>query len=204
MELSRHQSAAVLAFSAATGYPRLTTQVLDELDALLFEVQRSGLFSAVVIASNTKSFATGAELADVAGLEGYGALQFALRGQRTFQRIERCTLPVVAAIRGYCLGGGLDLALACRARVASYDASFSHPGASLGLVTGWGGTTRLPRLVGKSAAMQMFLTAERIPASQALTMGLVDELAPSSDLIDAAARLAHRMLARNQPDRCYS
>ena len=92
---------------------------------------------------------------------------------------------MVAAIRGFCLGGGLDLALACHGRVAAYDASFGHPGAGLGLVTGWGGTQRLPRLVGKAAALQMFLTAERIPATQALTMGLVDALAPSSDLLTA-------------------
>jgi len=91
------------------------------------------------------------------------------------------------------LGGGLDLALACHARVATYDASFGHPGASLGLITGWGGTERLTRLIGRAAAIQLMLTAERIPASQALTLGLVDELVPSQDLLDAAT---HRAMSK--------
>jgi enoyl-CoA hydratase/carnithine racemase len=100
---------------------------------------------------------------------------------------------VVAAIRGYCLGGGLDLALACHGRVATYDASFGHRGAALGLVTGWGGTQRLPRLLGKAGALEMLLTADRIPATQALSMGLVDELVSSQDLIASAAKRAEAM-----------
>ena len=102
-------------------------------------------------------------------------------------------MPVVAAIRGYCLGGGLDLALACHGRVATFDASFGHPGAALGLVTGWGGTQRLPRLIGKATALQMLLTADRIPATQALSMGLVDELTSSRDLIPLAAKRAEEI-----------
>lgn len=188
MELSSHNSVAVLAFSRATEYPRLIVAILEELDNLLEEVQASALFSGVVIAANAKSFATGAELEEVVALAGLGAREFARRGQSTFRRIEVFPLPVVAAIRGYCLGGGLDLALACHGRVATYDASFAHPGAALGLVTGWGGTQRLPHLLGKATALQMFLTADRIPATQALSMGLVDALASSCDLLDAAAR----------------
>ena len=204
MELSTHDSVAVLRFTPMAGYPRLGTAVLGELDELLHEVQRSALFSAVVIASNTQSFVTGAAIEEVAAREGYAALKFALRGQSTFHRIQGFHLPVVAAIRGYCLGGGLDLALACHARVASFDASFGHPGASLGLLTGWGGTSRLPRLVGKSTALEMFLTADRVPATQALAMGLVDELVPSADLVSVAARRAQGLLARGKPDKCYS
>lgn len=193
MELSSQNSVAVLTFAPSAGYPRLTTSVLGELDALLDEVQGTGLFNGVVIAANSKSFATGAEVEEVAAVEGVYAREFALRGQSLFRRIAAFPLPVVAAIRGYCLGGGLDLALACHGRVASFDASFAHPGASLGLVTGWGGTVRLPRLVGRATALQMFLTADRIPASQALTMGLVDELAPSRDLLDSAVKRAQAL-----------
>jgi enoyl-CoA hydratase len=196
MELSSHNSVAVLAFPPSAGYPRLTAAVLGELDDLLEEVKGSGLFRGVVIAANAKSFATGAEIEEVAALEGLRAREFAERGQSTCQRIAAFPLPVVAAIRGYCLGGGLDLALACHGRVASYDASFGHPGAALGLVTGWGGTQRLPGLLGKATALQMLLTADRIPATQALTMGLVDELAPSRDLLSVAARRAQALLHR--------
>lgn len=150
-------------------------------------------FHGVVIAASPTSFAIGAELEEVSQLDGIRARDFARMGQKVFDRIERFPLPVVAAIRGYCLGGGLDLALACHARVASYDASFSHPGPALGLLTGWGGTQRLPRLLGKAAALQVLASAERIPATQALTLGLVNELVPSDELLSAACRYAERL-----------
>lgn len=204
MELSSHNSVAVLAFPLTAGYPRLTAAVLGEIDDLLEEVEGAGLFNGVVIAANAKSFATGAEIEEVAAAEGFCAREFAVLGQSTCGRIEAFPLPVVAAIRGYCLGGGLDLALACHGRVATYDASFGHPGAALGLVTGWGGTQRLPRLLGKATALQLLLTADRVPATQALSMGLVDELVSSRDLISAAAQRAQALrrvpLARSIAD----
>lgn len=188
MDLQSHNSIAIVTFPPETGYPRLTRATLEELGDLLGAIQCEGLFRGVVIVSNSESFATGAELEEILPLAGVAAQDFALARQTLFGRIERFLVPVVAAIRGYCLGGGLDLALACHARVATYDASFGHPGAALGLLTGWGGTQRLPRLVGKAQALQMLLTGERLPATQALTLGLVDELVSSSDLIDCAVR----------------
>jgi enoyl-CoA hydratase/carnithine racemase len=193
MELSSHDSVAVLAFPPTVGYPRLTRAVLQDLDELLEEVKYAGLFTGVVIASNPSSFSTGADIEEIAAVEGAGARQFAELGQSACRRIENFPFPVVAAIRGYCLGGGLDLAVACHGRVATYDASFGHPGVALGLMTGWGGTQRLPRLVGKSSALQMLLTGDRIPATQALTMGLVDELVSSRDLVSQAARRAQAL-----------
>lgn len=182
----------MLTFASEAGYPRLTRAVLAELDELLAAVRREGLFAGVVIASNAEWFATGADIEEIAALDGVTAREFARAGQALFDTIERYPLPVVAAIRGFCLGGGLDLALACHARVATNDASFGHPGVSLGLLTGWGGTQRLLRLVGKTQALQILLTGERVPATQALTMGLVDELVSSQDLIETAARRAGR------------
>lgn len=199
MELSNHNSVAVLAFPLAEGYPRLSTTVLAEINALLEEIQGAGLFTGVVIAANAKSFATGAEIEEVAAAEGLRGREFAERGQSTCRRLAGFPLPVVAAIRGYCLGGGLDLVLACHGRVATYDASFGHPGSALGLITGWGGTQRLPRLLGKATALQWLLTADRIPASQALSMGLVDELVSSRDLVSAAARRAHALRRASPP-----
>ncbi len=193
MEFYSHNSVAVLAFPQGEGYPRLTRAVLGQLADLLARIESDRVFDGVVIAANTESFATGADLEEIAELTGTGAQEFAHAGQLVFEKIARFPLPVVAAIRGYCLGGGLDLALACHARAATYDASFGHPGAALGLLTGWGGTQRLPRLIGKAQALQMFLTAERVPATQALTLGLIDELVPSEDLIEAAARRAKQL-----------
>ena len=190
MDFSSHNSVAVLSFAGGSGYPRLSRVVLAELAGLLREVRVSGLFRGVVIAANPRSFATGASIEEVASLDGVAAREFAQTGQILFDQIEHFPLPVVAAIRGFCLGGGLDLALACHARIAAYDACLGYPGTSLGLITGWGGTGRLTRLVGRAAAIRLMLTAERLPASQALTLGLVDELVPSQDLLDAAARRA--------------
>jgi len=193
LDFQSHDSIAVLTFARAAGYPRLTRAVLEELGDLLGAVRREGLFRGVVIASNEESFATGAELEELVPLEGVAAQEFARVGQTLFDQIERFPISVVAAIRGYCLGGGLDLALACHGRVATYDASFGHPGVALGLLTGWGGTQRLPRLVGKAQALQMLLSGERVPATQALTLGLVDELVSSQDLIPVAVGRAHRL-----------
>ena len=190
LDLQSHNSVAILAFSASAGYPRLTRPLLTELRRHFATLERADCFRGVVIAANADSFATGADLEEIAALGGIAARDFAAEGQTLFNQIERFPLPVVAAIRGYCLGGGLDLALACRARVATYDSSFGHPGPALGIMTGWGGTQRLPRLLGKAAALHILLTGERIPATQALTLGLVDELVSSQDLVEAASRRA--------------
>ena len=100
--------------------------------------------------------------------------------------------PIVAAIRGFCFGGGLDLALACHARICSEDAIFAHPGGSLGIITGWGGTQRLPRLIGASRAVEMFITGRRLNASEALACGLVDRIVPASRLWSDAIKEARR------------
>ncbi len=105
------------------------------------------------------------------------AFEFSRQGQALMQAIDHFPVPVIAAIRGYCMGGGMDLALACDYRIAAPNAVFGHRGASLGVMTGWGGTQRLPRLIGKARAMQMFLLAEMVKADEALRIGLVDAVA---------------------------
>ncbi len=202
MDFQSHNSIAVLAFRADDLHPRLDSETLDELAARLEEIRRSELFRGVVIASSKHSFATGAEVEEIADLRGYSARRFAGRGQDLMNSIARFPLPVVAAIRGFCLGGGFDLALACHARVAAFDSSFGHPGGALGLMTGWGGTQRLPRMLSKAAALHILLTGERIPATQALTLGLVDELVPSSDLEACAVARAELRAARLAATAC--
>ena len=110
-------------------------------------------------------------------------------GQRLMKAIECFPAPVYAAIFGYCMGGGLDLALACHRRIAAPNAVFGHRGAALGLITGWGGTQRLPRLIGKGRALELFITAEKISAVRALEIGLVDAI--SDGPVGEATRLAH-------------
>jgi enoyl-CoA hydratase len=128
----------------------------------------------LIFAGNQHFFSAGADLSEISDLNGPTSLEFSKLGQRLMQAIGSHPAPTYAAIEGYCMGGGLDLALACRYRIASPHAIFGHRGAALGLITGWGGTQRLPRLIGKSRALQMFLAAEKLHAAEALHIGLVD------------------------------
>lgn len=146
----------------------------------------------LVLTGNSKFFSAGAELAEIAALTGPKALAFARMGQELMDAVDRFPAPVIAAVSGYCMGGGLDLALACDSRIAHPHAVFGHRGAALGLITGWGGTQRLPRLVGKSRALEMFVAAEKVTAAQALRIGLVDQLA-DDPVAAAIARLAPLM-----------
>ena len=142
--------------------------------------------SPLIITGNDHFFSTGADLHEIVQLTGPGALNFSALGQTLMNLIENFPAPVIAAVRGYCMGGGLDLALACHRRIAAPHAVFGHRGAALGLITGWGGTQRLPRLVGKARALQMLVAAEKLSAIQALQVGLVDAL--DDDPIAASLR----------------
>ena len=136
-----------------------------------------GRLKALIITGNEKFFSAGADLNEISRLSGAEAFEFSRRGQAFTLVVDRFPVPVVAAIRGYCMGGSMDLALACDYRIAAPNAVFGHRGASLGVVTGWGGTQRLPRLIGKARALQMFLLAEMVPAEEALRIGLVNKIA---------------------------
>jgi enoyl-CoA hydratase/carnithine racemase len=130
-----------------------------------------------VIAGNAHFFSAGADLNEIAALTGPEGLQFARMGQALMDAVAGFPAPTIAAIHGYCMGGGLDLALACGRRIVGPHALFGHRGAALGLVTGWGGTQRLPRVIGKARALQMFLAAEKVDARHAVQIGLADSLA---------------------------
>jgi enoyl-CoA hydratase len=121
-------------------------------------------------------FASGADIRELAVLNSSTAREFAARGQRVLNRIAKSSQRTIAAINGYCMGGALDLALACNVRIASRTAVFAHPGVGLGIITGWGGTQRLPRLIGQARALELFMTAKRISSEEALEIGLISEI----------------------------
>jgi enoyl-CoA hydratase len=150
--------------------------LLDYVRKVRDDAER-GRIKALVITGNDKFFSAGADLKEIAQLRGPEAFEFSRAGQRLMNIIDNLPVPVIAAIRGYCMGGGMDLALACDYRIAAPNAIFGHRGASLGVITGWGGTQRLPRLIGQSRALQMFLLSEMVNAEEALRIGLVDNLA---------------------------
>ena len=152
----------------------LSTFVLAELHEILDRVITEKQNTSIIFTGRDDVFASGADLREIAKVTGETAKEFAIYGQSLMNKIARTN--AIAAVNGYCFGGALDLALACKKRVAAPHAQFSHPGANLGIMTGWGGTQRLPRLVGQAAALEMFFTAKRVFAGEALKIGLIDRI----------------------------
>ena len=178
-----------LRLHSADGTNRLTRECVSALHETIQRI--SALARPLVITGNAKFFSAGAELEEIAALDGPSAYEFSKMGQALMDAVACFPAPVCAAISGYCMGGGLDLALACHHRVASPHAVFGHRGAALGLITGWGGTQRLPRLVGKGCALGMFVAAEKLTAQQALRIGLVDAIA-DDPVAEAVRRIGQR------------
>ncbi len=168
-----------------------------ELTAALEGLSDRATKSPLIITGNDKFFSAGADLNELAAFTGPEAYEFAIAAQRLTNSIANHPALVIAAIRGYCMGGGLDLALACHYRIAAPNATFGHRGAALGILTGMGGTQRLPRLMGRPQALQVFLAAEKLDARAALRLGLIDEIAYPGveDTLPVAMRIAETRVA---------
>ncbi len=173
--LAMRDEILILTLASTDGLNRLSRQKVIAL-AEQIDLRANSRPVSPLIITGMPIFSAGADLNEIAALGRPEALRFAQDGQRLMGLVESYPGPVIAAVRGFCMGGGLDLALACRHRIASPDAVFGHRGAALGLITGWGGTQRLPRLVGKSRALQMFIEAEKVRPGEALRIGLVDAI----------------------------
>ena len=156
---------------------RLTRDRVLALTRAVQELASSKYPKPLTITGNDHFFSAGADLHEIAALTGPAAYEFSAMGQTLMNTVANFPAATYAAVRGYCMGGGLDLALACRYRIAHPNAVFGHRGAALGLITGWGGTQRLPRLVGKAKALEMFVAAEKLHTRQALGIGLIDGIA---------------------------
>jgi enoyl-CoA hydratase len=142
-----------------------------------------------LITGTEKAFAVGADISELSRLTPAEAYEFSREGQRVLGAVERAGVPVIAAIQGYCMGGGLDLALACHARTATPDAVFAHPGGALGILTGWGGTQRLTRLIGRARALEMLATGRQVDAREALALGLLHRIFTPDALVSGAEAL---------------
>jgi enoyl-CoA hydratase/carnithine racemase len=168
-----HGASAIVRLVSADGTNRLSIARLMALTSTI-EQLAAQLPDKLIITGNPHFFSAGAELAEINALTGAEAFCFARMGQELMNAVAAFRAPTIAAIHGYCMGGGLDLALACERRVAGPHAIFGHRGAALGLITGWGGTQRLQRLVGKARALQMLVAAEKLNAKRALDFRLVE------------------------------
>lgn len=151
--------------------------------------------AAILTGEGEKSFVAGADINEFSALGAVEAQALARRGQGVFRQIEECGKPVIAAVNGFALGGGCELALACTFRIASDMARFGQPETKLGLIPGYGGTQRLPRLVGKGRALQIILTGDMIKADEALRIGLVNEVVSATDLLPRAEAIAKKIIA---------
>jgi len=171
-------------------------QTLLELGHCIAALETDAAVRAVILTgAGEKAFVAGADIACLAKLGAAGGREWARLGQRVFDGVERLSKPVIAAVNGYALGGGLELALACHLRIASETARFGLPEVKIGLIPGNGGTQRLPRLVGKGRALEMMLTGEPIPAGEAWRIGLVNHVVPAAELLAAARALAGKIVA---------
>lgn len=174
----------------------LNAQVFDELEAVFAALSKDPSVRVVLLTgSGEKAFAAGADINELAATDALTGEAKARRGQAVFRLIETGGKPVIACINGFALGGGCELAMACTLRLASETARLGQPEVKLGLIPGYGGTQRLPRLVGQSAALRLLLTGEMIGAAEALRIGLVDEVVPAERLMTRAKDLALAIVA---------
>ena len=174
----------------------LNDQVVDELGHAAGRIaSEDAIKGAILTGAGPKAFVAGADIADLAKQGPFDGKARALRGQAVLRRLETCGKPVIAAINGFALGGGCELAMACHLRIAADTAKFGQPEVKLGIAPGYGGTQRLPRLVGKGVAVQLILTGEMIDAQEAYRIGLVNRVVPAAQLLAESEKMLRGILA---------
>jgi len=197
--VERRESAALLTLNRPEKHNALSIELLTRLQAIVRELGEDASIRVIIVRGNDRCFSTGMDLDDLSGVSGVADTQRALGVARDANAaIERCPKPIIAAIAGWCLTGGLELSLACDVRVAAENARFGITSARIGTVAGAGGTQRLPRLIGAGRAKEILFSAEPIDAAEALRIGLVNRVTPLGGEVDAAFEMA-RLWARRAP-----
>src|SRR5438270_1741722 len=197
--LERDGASAVITINRPKVLNALNTQTIDELRRAILDLKQDAAVRAVILTgAGEKSFVAGADINELAVQSPTGGREHALAGQHVFDLIENMGKPVIAAVNGYALGGGCELAMACTLRIAADTAKLGQPEVALGLIPGYAGTQRLPRLVGKGKAMEMILTGAPIAADEALRIGLVNRVVTAAVLMTEARTLAAQ-LAKHAP-----
>lgn len=196
-----------LLFEPRDGIATVTVNRPDKLNALNDEVMAeladaverittsTEIRGAIVTGAGPKAFVAGADIGDLSRQGPFDGKARAMRGQGVLRRLETCGKPILAAVNGYALGGGCELAMACHLRIASDTAKFGQPEVKLGIAPGYGGTQRLPRLVGKGVALQLILSGEMIDAQEAYRIGLVNKVVPAAQLLAESEKVLRGILA---------
>lgn len=176
----------------------LNAQVLSNLDTILQDVyQEKNIHGVIITGSGEKAFVAGADISEFSQLNADEAYRLARKGQDIFSTIERSPKPIIAAVNGFALGGGCELALACHIRIASSNAKFGQPEVNLGLIPGYGGTQRLPHLVGKGKAMEIILSGNMVDATEAHRIGLINHITTPEELIPYTTSLLKTILSKS-------
>jgi enoyl-CoA hydratase len=190
------EGVALVTLNRPEKYNALNRGTIADLEQCFDQIAGEEAVRAVIVTgAGDKAFVAGADISELASLGPLEAREHAARGQRLFSRIENLPKPTIAAINGFALGGGLELAMACSVRVASENARLGQPEVKLGILPGYGGTQRLPRLVSKGAALALLLTGEPITAQEAYRIGLVEQVVAGGELMATAKQWAQKMLA---------
>ena len=178
----------------------LNAQAKSELRDVFSQIKNDSSVDVVILTgAGEKAFVAGTDIKELTELNAESGKELSAKGQEVFGLIENLEKPVIAAVNGYALGGGCELALACHIRLASENAKFGQPEVNLGIIPGYGGTQRLARLIGKGRAMEIILTGNQMDAHEALRVGLVNKVVPQSDLISTALSLAQTIASKGQP-----
>jgi enoyl-CoA hydratase len=197
LQIERDGAVTVITLNRPKVLNALNAQTLDELTAAFDAVAADPEVRAVILTgAGDKSFVAGADINELAVQTPVGGRDHARRGQRLFDRMERLGKPVIAAVNGFALGGGCELAMACTMRLAADTARFGQPEINLGIIPGYGGSQRLPRLVGRGRAQELLLTGDMISADEAFRIGLANRVVPAAQLMDEARKLAHTLAAK--------
>ena len=195
IELSVADRVATITVNRPDKLNALNAATIGELGDAIDEVRERDDIGGAILTGAGRAFIAGADISELAAQTARQAKQRASRGQQIFRRFETSPKPVIAAVNGFALGGGCELAMACHLRLASEAAKFGQPEVKLGLCPGYGGTQRLPRLVGMGRALQLIMTGEMIDAAEAYRIGLVNRVVPAAELLDAANTMLRQMLA---------
>ena len=197
--LEKNERVAVLTINRPDKLNALNAQAKADIRQALEEVKKDVSVDVLIITgSGEKAFVAGTDIRELTELNGDSGKKLAMAGQEVFSLIENLGKPVLAAVNGYALGGGCELALACHIRVASENAKFGQPEVNLGVIPGYGGTQRLARLIGRGRAMEMILWGEPIDARKAMDIGLVNRVVPLSELMKVSIEMAHNLSTKSQ------
>lgn len=174
----------------------LNSTILGELDTLFTELENDSSISVIILTGEGKAFVAGADITEMSSMDAAEGKAFGEKGAKVFRKIELLSKPVIAAVNGYALGGGCELAMCCDIRIASAKAKFGQPEVGLGITPGFSGTQRLPRLVGMGKAKELIFTAEAINADEACRIGLVNSVAEPEELMNTAAAMAEKIAGK--------